>query len=471
MLASGDVLRERYVIEGVLARGGMSVLYRASDRHLPGAWVVKEMMETVPNPEDREMIHEQFKREAAILSTLSHPGLPRVIDFFEQHERLYLVEEFVAGETMRAMLERRDRVPEDEAVQFALQLLDVLGYLHEHGIVYRDLKPDNIIVTPEGNARLVDFGIARLFTVGKRRDTVLMGTPGFASPEHYGQRQTDARSDIYSLGATMHYLVTGRDPGDSPFLFEPPNQIVPGSDWFTDIVMMALESDPDERFQSAPEMRAALASPRHLPLRARKFEYLTPPSFLPSWERGLQAVSGMSAGFGGLWLAFADPSGLALLWFFFLHPMMLLGRYAHEHRLLRGKSFIATPQELHIWADDQPTKVPWKNLLWVRAKKYQRLVRRKRDIGERRGVDTSIEVALVAFGFIDPKWDPGMPVPLATHSSHAPGGTRAHPAEIVVLFSSQLDGWNELLQTIVARGGLRPQIRTDLEEADEVYVR
>lgn len=258
-LSAGRLLRERFTVEGKLAEGGMSVLYTVSDKNLPGLWVLKQMRPLVGNPGDLIRIRKQFQEEAALLAGLSHPGIPRVIDCFSEDGCDYLVEELVQGRTIEELLHEKGRLPEKEVVDMGLQILDILQYLHEKGIVYRDLKPGNLMLDLKDRIRLVDFGIARHFTPGRSSDTVIVGTPGYASPEHYGKSQTDARSDIYSLGATLHALLTGSDPAEKPFQFTPPAVLIPGtSSGLSQVVMKALALRPEDRYPSAGAMSGTL---------------------------------------------------------------------------------------------------------------------------------------------------------------------------------------------------------------------
>ena len=172
----------------------------------------------------------QFRREAQLLRRLRHPNLPPVSDEFAIGDRNYLVMEYVPGSTLQQMLDRGEGpFPESRVVAWANQLCDVLDYLHRQQppIIFRDLKPANIMIDREGTVKLIDFGIARLFTPGKSRDTTTLGTPGYAAPEQYGKGQTDARSDLYALGATLPFLLTARDPADEPFKFPPARRLNP----------------------------------------------------------------------------------------------------------------------------------------------------------------------------------------------------------------------------------------------------
>ncbi|HEY4000631.1 MAG TPA: serine/threonine-protein kinase [Candidatus Xenobia bacterium] len=245
----------RYRIIAPLAEGGMSIVYEVEDTRLSGRLALKVMRELVVDPELRQRLEDQFQREAELLASLSHPNLPRVTDYFVWEGRRCLVQELVPGTT----LEDGPR-SEHEVIGWALQICDALQYLHDHHIIYRDLKPSNCMLTPSGQIKLIDFGIARVFALGKARDTVLMGTPGFAAPEQYGRDQSDARADIFALGVLMHFLLTGRDPALTPFVFEPVRglnaQVSEGTEA---VVMKALHLEPIRRFQSVAALREALA--------------------------------------------------------------------------------------------------------------------------------------------------------------------------------------------------------------------
>ena len=158
---------------------------------------------------------ENFKREALLLAGLTHPNLPSIYDHFSEAGRWYLVMDFIEGETLEERLnkEPEGRLSVEEAQRIGIQLCTVLGYLHgrQPPIIFRDLKPANIMMTPDGHLYLIDFGIVRHFKPGQAKDTIAFGSPGYAAPEQYGKAQTTARSDIYSLGANLHQLLTGID--------------------------------------------------------------------------------------------------------------------------------------------------------------------------------------------------------------------------------------------------------------------
>lgn len=259
----GAIIAGRYVVEGVLGQGGMGIVYLVGDRSLPGCrWALKELL---PDPNDDPVEQEtQFRREAEILCGLSHPTLPAVSAWFVDDARHYLVMEYIQGETLFDALEATSDpfIAEETLRDWGLQLCDTLHYLHTQNppVIYRDLKPKNIIRTKNG-LKIIDFGIARTYEGSKATDTIVIGTPGFASPEQYGRRQTDARSDIYSLGATLHTLATRLDPADSPFCFAVPSSINPSLSYAFDVaVLKALSLKPEDRFQTAQAFREALSS-------------------------------------------------------------------------------------------------------------------------------------------------------------------------------------------------------------------
>ena len=265
-LPRNTVLQGRYDVEEVLGVGGMSTVYKARDLRFTAVarfCAVKEMLDTAPDPRTGQLRLANFEREASLLATLNHPGIPKIYDFFYSHGRVYLVLEYIDGRDMETQLQTRG-VPmqEDEVVKFAVQICDVLEYLHGHQpqpIVFRDLKPSNIIVTADGKLTLIDFGIAKVFQSDKRG--TMIGTEGYAPPEQY-RGLAEPRGDIYGLGATMHHLLTNSDPRtQTPFTFqERPirkfNARV--SEYIESVILRAVEYDIDRRWPSAPLMRQAL---------------------------------------------------------------------------------------------------------------------------------------------------------------------------------------------------------------------
>jgi serine/threonine-protein kinase len=282
-LPLNTVLGERYLILGKLGHGGMGAVYQATDAHLSNKMVaLKEMSDAaMVDPVERQQALDAFRREAHLLSSLAHPCLPRVTDFFSQGNKQYLAMDFVEGCTLSDLLSNRlTPFPEAQVLQWADQLCDVLQYLHSHNppIVFRDLKPGNIMVSNDmQNVKLIDFGIARLFKPGARKDTVLLGTPGYAPPEQYGKGQSDARSDVYALGATLHHLLSLRDPADRPFKFPMLRSLNPAvSPQVEQAVMRAVEQNPALRWDSTQTLRDALHKATPIPQPAPKIVTAAP---------------------------------------------------------------------------------------------------------------------------------------------------------------------------------------------------
>lgn len=256
-LTTGQILQGRYHIISHLGKGGMGTVYQAQDMRLNRRLVaVKEFDPAQLPPNDRQIALQAFQQEAEILAGLNHPGLTAVYDYFLENNRSYLVMEFVNGETLQQAWERLGRrFAEAQVVTWTRELCDVLSYLHSQQppVIFRDLKPGNIMVQPNGHLKLIDFGIARHFTPGKTSDTTKFGTPGYAAPEQYGHGQTDARSDIYALGVVTYQLLTGHDPTQTPFHLPPISQLAPQvSPPISQAVMQAVEIDPAKRPSTAP---------------------------------------------------------------------------------------------------------------------------------------------------------------------------------------------------------------------------
>ncbi|HHV76673.1 MAG TPA: serine/threonine protein kinase [Syntrophothermus lipocalidus] len=256
------MLEGRYIIVRTLGRGGMGAVYQALDTRLDNIPVaIKEMSTSAVSHGNVQAAIEAFKKEASMLVSLRHPALPRVTDFFGgEKDRWYLVMDYIEGQTLKALVEKRGPIPETEVVCWARQICEILDYLHsqEPPIIFRDLKPANIMLTPDGRIKLIDFGIARHFRRDSCADTLAYGSMGFAPPEQYGEHQTGPQSDIYALGATLHYLLTGRDPSRNPFNFQPPSQFAKVSPRMESAVMKALQLRVEDRPASAREMMALL---------------------------------------------------------------------------------------------------------------------------------------------------------------------------------------------------------------------
>lgn len=265
-LQAGTTLVERYLIQGVLGVGGMGAVYRARDLHFPNVIkivAVKEMVNRALDPIVRSTIVRNFEREANLLASLDHRAIPRIYDYFTINDRSYLVLEYINGPDLEALLNSTsDFLAEERIIRWAIELCDVLNYLHNHKpepIVFRDMKPSNVMITTQDHAVLVDFGIAKHFQSGQRG--TMIGTEGYSPPEQYRGEATPA-ADIYALGATLHHVLTKRDPRlEPPFSYgeRPIRQINPNTSPGLEIIInKALQYNPEERFQSANEMKEAL---------------------------------------------------------------------------------------------------------------------------------------------------------------------------------------------------------------------
>ena len=246
--------------------GGMGSVYRARDLHFPNVVklvAVKEMINRAPDPLVREAIVKNFEREANILATLHHASIPRIYDYFTEKERSYLVLEFVNGKDMEAIITQSDGfISEEQVITWGIELCDVLSYLHNHKpepIIFRDIKPSNVMINQENHIILVDFGIAKAFQSGQKG--TMIGTEGYSPPEQY-RGEANQSADIYALGATLHHLLTRRDPRmEPPFSYgERPirktNTAI--SVELEAVINVALQYNPPERFQTIDDMKTAL---------------------------------------------------------------------------------------------------------------------------------------------------------------------------------------------------------------------
>jgi len=271
-LSEGTNLNGRYEIVRKIGGGGMGAVYLASDNNLGGVLrAVKEMVQAHIEDEQQEKAIQDFKRESMILSTLDHPSIPTIYDYFydEKESRFYLVMKYISGGDLASRLRAapEGKIDEHTITEWALQIIDVLDYLHNQPatIVYRDLKPSNIMIDGNtGRVMLIDFGIARSISQKEEKGVTAVGTMGYAPPELFSGN-VEPRSDIYSLGSTMFHLLTGADPQSNPLLIfdfqknPRPRQINPRlSDQMERILMKAVEYNADSRFRSASELRQVL---------------------------------------------------------------------------------------------------------------------------------------------------------------------------------------------------------------------
>jgi serine/threonine protein kinase len=261
-----SMLQQRYLIVSLAGRGGMSAVYRGVDTKQGNRQVaIKEMSQGHLTEAERQDAIGRFRQEYQFLTKLQHPNLPLIYDTFNEGDRFYFVMDFIEGKTLLDLLRANGGQPLSigQVVEYAIQLCDVLSHLHMQNppVIFRDLKPTNVMIRGDGRLFLIDFGIARFFKEGKQQDTILLGSPGYAPPEQHGSGQTSPRSDIYALGATMHCCLTGRDPFHAPdrFVFPPISQfnpLVPAD--LDQLVQRMLSLNERQRPASAQEVKQAL---------------------------------------------------------------------------------------------------------------------------------------------------------------------------------------------------------------------
>ena len=265
-LPIGTEVKNQYRVVRLVGGGGMAWVYQIEE--LPAGsgklWALKELRPQTQDRAEQATGRKLFDQEARLLRNLDHPNIPKIADFFEQDGRSYLVMEFIFGES----LEKRSKAAnapllESDVLNWALQLCDALHYLHTRTppIIFRDMKPSNAMVTNTGHVKLIDFGIARTYKIGKKRDTVAMGSENYAAPEQWGKGQTDARSDVYALGATIYHLLANMAPTPAFLPSEPlplANYNSAVSNKTVALVEKAMSRDREARFQSILDMRQAI---------------------------------------------------------------------------------------------------------------------------------------------------------------------------------------------------------------------
>lgn len=255
MAVFGQVIDDKYEILKLIGEGGMSKVYLAMDKRLNKSWAVKEI-EKKAKDRNNEIVVQSAIAEANMIKQLDNPAIVRIVDIIDNGNVIYIIEDFVEGETLEALLEADGAQPEELVVEWGKQLCEAFDYLHTRTppIIYRDMKPANVMLTPEGKLRVIDFGIAREYKEHNLKDTTSLGTRGYAPPEQFGGK-TDARSDIYSLGVTLFQLVTGRDPCLASTELKPVRQIDPKlSEGIETIIQKCVQHDPANRYQSCVEL-------------------------------------------------------------------------------------------------------------------------------------------------------------------------------------------------------------------------
>ena len=257
----GQIIDDKYEILTLIGQGGMSKVYLARDRRLNKQWAVKEIQKKARD-KNNEVVVQSAIAEANMIKQLDQPSIVRIVDIIDNPDVIYIIEDYIEGETLNTILEENGAQPQELVIEWAMQICEALEYLHTRkpAIIYRDMKPSNVMLKPDGNIKIIDFGIAREYKEQSLADTVSLGTKGYTSPEQFGgQGQTDARTDLYCFGVTLHHLVTGHSPCDPPYEIYPIRhwnpQLDPGLEA---VIEKCTQLNPNDRYQSCAELLYAL---------------------------------------------------------------------------------------------------------------------------------------------------------------------------------------------------------------------
>ncbi|MGN0437204.1 MAG: protein kinase [Lachnospiraceae bacterium] len=261
MTRVGTVLGGKYEILKKIGQGGMSIVYLAMDTHLNKQWAVKEIKKS--KTKDTKTLLKSLQREANILKMVDHPVLPRIVDILNEKGTVFVVMDYIEGRPMNEILKLEGAQSQEQVIEWAKDLCSALDYLHSLNppIIYRDMKPSNIMLKPDGKVKLIDFGTAKELDVENIADTTALGTRGYAAPEQFGDAKgrgiykTDERTDIYSLGATLYHIVTGKNPSEPPYVMKPIRE------WdstlsvgLEKIINKCTKPNPDDRYQNCAEL-------------------------------------------------------------------------------------------------------------------------------------------------------------------------------------------------------------------------
>lgn len=270
MLKIGTLIDGKYKILNEIGHGGMSTVYLAINEKANKPWAVKEIRKSCRK--DFQMIRQSLLMEVELLKKLKHPNLPSIIDVIDEKENIMIVMDYIEGNTLEKVLSEQGAQKQETVIEWAIQLCDVLDYLHTRNpaVIYRDMKPSNVMLKSDGSVILIDFGIAREYKERNVADTICLGTQGYAAPEQFGNMgQTDARTDIYCLGATMYHLVTGHNPSEPPYEMYPITYWNPElSTGLEQIILKCTCKNPNDRYQSARELKYALQHYRDMDITA-----------------------------------------------------------------------------------------------------------------------------------------------------------------------------------------------------------
>lgn len=322
MLSIGDVVGDRYEVLKEIGRGGMSVIYLAMDNRLNKSLVIKDIRKR--DTSHNEILINSLVVEANMLKRLDHGALPKIYDIIDSEGDIYVVMDYIEGESLKEKLDRERVLPAQDVVKWAIQLAEVLDYLHTrkpHPIIYRDMKPDNIMLTPDGNIKLIDFGIAREYKIENTSDTTNLGTKAYAAPEQISGMQTDERTDIYSLGVTLYHLVTGKS------LSEPPFEVRPIRTWnaslpegLEHIIDKCTQLEPESRYSNCKELLSDLINIDKLTMSYKKLLYKKLSAFLAPVLLTIILIFTTAFGYSGIkkenfqdYMNLVNEAGIALI--------------------------------------------------------------------------------------------------------------------------------------------------------------
>ena len=260
---NNKILNNKYKILTQIGKGGMSTVYLAMDIKLNRQWAVKEIHKNTIEYQS-QVDKNTTLREIGFLNQLNHPGLPRIVDVIETKDSIFVVMDYVEGETLKSIIKKKGSLSQEIVVKCGLQILDILKYLHSQNppVIYRDLKPSNIMLTPQGRIKIIDFGIAREYK-SEFEDTMILGTSGFAPPEQFTGK-TDIRSDIYSFGVTIYQLLTGQNMKKDPVIRKITDIDSSLSTGLEAVILKCTRQNPDERYQNVNELQQAFINYKKL---------------------------------------------------------------------------------------------------------------------------------------------------------------------------------------------------------------
>ena len=298
MLEIGSIIDGKYKILNKIGQGGMSVVYLAMNERANKQWAIKEVRKSGVNQD--QVVEQSLLTEVEIMKHLNNPHLPSIIDVIDRDDTFLIVMDYIEGKSLDHWLKKDGAQPQEKVVEWAKQICDVLGYLHSRKppIIYRDLKPANVMLKPDGQIMIIDFGTAREFKETSIEDTSCLGTQGYAAPEQYGGHgQTDARTDIYTLGATMYHLLTGHNPSLPPYEMYPIRRWNPAlSSGLEKIVLKCTQRNPNDRYQNCAELMYALEHYGELDSAYRRKQSIKWKSFVASCALTVVSLAG-SIGF------------------------------------------------------------------------------------------------------------------------------------------------------------------------------